>query len=749
MLKKVIQFTLLGSALISCSTTVPPVSKPISNAPEKIWFKQAAKSWQKEALPIGNGRLGAMLFSGTQKERIQFNEESLWTGGLNPTGKWSPKKQDKNSFGSYQNFGNLYVEFSNQTEKASAYKRGLDIISGIHSCDFTQNGVNYQREAFVSQDAQCIILRYTANKKGQLKGRIKLKDAHKAISKSSAKAIIASGKLGNGLRYASSLQALNKGGSIQAKNGELIFDGCDELILFLAARTDYALDPAKGCRNGIDPSKAIAKDLLASKRSYEDLKATSIAETKSYMNRVKMELGDSPAEVKALSTVERIKRYRSGKADIDLEEKLFQFGRYLMQGSSRPGDLPANLQGLWNDSNTPPWASDYHTNINLQMNYWATEAVNLSDCHSSFIDFIDKLQEPRRQAMRSDTKQFGEHAAKLRGWTCRTSENIFGGQGWKWNIPANAWYGQHVWEHYAFTQDKKFLKNTGYPILKEVCHFWIDHLKELADGTLVAPKGWSPEHGPVEDGVMHDQQMIWDLFQNTIEATDALAIDADFRKLLTDKQAKLAPNKIGKWGQLQEWQTDRDNPKDQHRHTSQLFAVFPGRQISHAITPKFAKAAAISLAARGTSGDSRRSWTWAWRSALWARLGEPQRAHDMIRGLFTHNMLDNMFATHPPFQIDGNLGILAGYSEMLLQSHTDDIALLPTLPSQWPTGEVKGLRARGDIGVDIKWVNGKLLSAKITAGKVTVDRSLVYGDKKLQLKLKAGQSLSISATDFK
>ena len=881
-------FTTASLPLLSCQSNAE------ENLPaNEIVFNQPGTNWESHALPIGNGRLGAMFFSGVDSERIQFNEESLWTGGRNPSGGWSPKGQDNNSFGSFQNFGDLHVEFgggetkfsasaqgkpltdinvaknsegaanvidgkaqskwcfehqgkeivwqanlskaavvnsysftsandvperdpsewtfeaSNDgkswqvldkktqqkpfaqrhlqqnfsfnnsqaykfyrfvfqpgkashfqlaeialpgikkgQEKAANYRRSLDIMSGVHSCSFTKNGVNYKREAFVSQDSQCIVIRYTADKKGALSGALNLKDAHGAKSAARGNLLSTQGKLGNELRYTSAVKALNKDGEIKAANEQLQFKNCDELTLFLAARTDYVLDFDKNFRNGIDPSAAVLKDLKTADKDYAQLKMAATAETATYMKRVSIELGDSPAAVKALSTPERIKRYREGGEDVDLEEKLFHFGRYLMQASSRPGDLPANLQGLWNNKNAPAWASDYHTNINIQMNYWAMEAVNLSDCHSSFIDFIDKLQEPRRLAVRSDKKQFGKHADKLRGWTCRTSENIFGGQGWNWNIPANAWYAQHVWEHFAFTQDKQFLKKTGYPILKEVCHFWIDHLKELPNGTLVAPNGWSPEHGPKEDGVMHDQQMIWDLFQNTIEATQALGIDEDFRKTISEKQAKLAPNKIGKWGQLQEWQVDRDNPKDQHRHTSQLFAVFPGRQISHALTPAFAKAAAISLTARGTSGDSRRSWTWAWRSALWARLGDAQRAHDMIRGLFTHNMLDNMFATHPPFQIDGNLGILAGYSEMLLQSHAGEIAILPALCTQWPTGSVSGLRARGDIEASIKWANGKLLSVTLSAGKSTVDTPLVYASKKLQLKLSPGQSQTFSAKDF-
>ncbi len=264
---------------------------------------------------------------------------------------------------------------------------------------------------------------------------------------------------------------------------------------------------------------------------------------------------------------------------------MFQYGRYLLASCSRPGSLPANLQGLWNDSNSPPWASDYHSNINVQMNYWGAEATSLPECHQPLLDFISACAEPCRIATR---KTFGED---IRGWTARTSQSIFGGNGWQWNIPASAWYAQHMAWHYAFTQDEEFLRRQGYPMVKEICQFWEDHLKQLPDGSLVAPHGWSPEHGPREDGVMHDQQIIWDLFQNYLEMARALDVDADYQQKVADLQTRLAPNKIGRWGQLQEWQTDRDDPNDTHRHISHLFAVYPGQQISLTETPDLARAA--------------------------------------------------------------------------------------------------------------------------------------------------------------
>jgi len=703
----------------------------LAGSPE-LRYDRPATHWERERLPIGNGRLGAMLDGGIAIDRIQFNEESLWTGDANPSGGYDYATDKPNSFGAYQNFGEVVVTLDDAHGKVPAgYHRTLSLMDGIHAVGVPGQG---QREAFASTPAQVVVVRYRFEQ--PTSGFIDLKDAHGNATRALGAALVSEGRFTNGLEFAAKVQVvLPSGGKVDGVGLRLRFEQCSELLVLLGARTNYVMDPAKAFKGSAPLPRLESEVAAAAAKGFAALRTEHIADHRALMGRVTVDWGITTEAIRSQPTDVRLTLIAKGGVDPDLEETLFQYGRYLLAGSSRPGDLPANLQGIWNASNNPPWASDYHNNINVQMSYWLAGPANLRECQLPLIDWIISQVPGCRTATRADSKRFGPNP---RGWTVRTSQNIWGGNGWEWNLPGNAWLVQHAWEQYAFTGDKEFLRDKAYPLLKEVSEFWIDHLKALPDGTLVVPMGWSPEHGPREDGVAHDQQLVWDLFQNTLEASEVLGIDPAFREELKAKQARLLGPRIGRWDQLMEWTVDRDDPKNQHRHTSHLFAVYPGRQISREQTPDFAKAAAVSLAARGSHGDSRRSWTWPWRCALWARLGEAERCADMIRGLLTHNTLPNLFSNHPPFQLDGNYGITAGICEMLVQSHTGEIVLLPALPAAWKDGRVQGLRARGAIEVrDLSWSNGRLVSATLLADKATTVRVRVDG-KVRQVTLGAG-----------
>lgn len=760
MQSKTFRKSLLGGVLSSALLLTVAFADTSSN--RVLWEKQPAENWMTEAYPIGSGTMGAMLFGGTEVGRIQFNEISLWSGDrlVSQSPHTNEEGRFVNNMGAYQAFGDILMHLGHDFSKVKDYRRELDISQATHRVSYRYEGVRYQQVAFASHPDGVIVVQVTADKPGAISGRIQLTDMHDAVIQAESNRLTSSGVIGNGFEYEAQLLVLNEGGSIAAADdgrsitnpwelktpdAYLEVTDSDSLTLILSAGTNFIQDHRREWI-GSHPHEAVtARVNAAAKRSVAFLYERHLNDFRSLYARFDVDFGETKEKLLRQPTETRLKAYKQGTNDPDLEELVSQFGRYLMISSSRIGSLPANLQGIWNHSNRPPWQSDYHSNINFQMNYWLAEPANLADCHVPMIDYIDSIREVSKENTRAT---LGE----VRGWTVQTMNNACGVGFWKFNTVGSAWYAQHLWEHYAFGMDEAYLRKTAYPILKEICHFWQDRLKERPDGTLVSPDGWSPEHGPTEDGVSYDQQIIYDLFTNTIEAAEILEVDEAFKNELVDMRSRLLGPKIGRWGQLQEWEEDKDDPEDTHRHVSHLFALYPGYQISVEETPDLAEAARVTLDARG---DESTGWSRAWKVNFWARLWDGDRAYKLLRN-FIHvvrearviygedgaGIYPNLLCSHPPFQIDGNFGLVAGYCEMLVQSQTGVIRLLPALPEAWPDGSAKGVRARGGFEVDLEWKDGKLTSAVIhsNAGQPC---TVAYGDKTKQLKTQVGGEYEI------
>jgi alpha-L-fucosidase 2 len=705
-----------------------------------------AKSALTEGLPIGNGAMGALVMGDPAREQVFLTEGSLWYGTPNPTGEYTWK------FGSFQLLGQLLFTPETAPTAPTGYRRELDLGTATARVAYQSGGTVYQREFIASHPAGVMAFRFTATGAGECGGTLEFADAHGSPSVAEGNRITSAGVLtDNGRLHEAQLLVVADGGRVEAADGKLVVHGARAFTVFIGAGTDYVADPARDFR-GDNPHARITRQVdAAAALGYDALKQAAVADYQSLFNRVTYDFGTSSPEQKALPTDQR-KLKAAEAVDPELEALFAQYGRYLLISSSRPGTLPANLQGVWGESNSPAWCGDYHVNINLEMNYWPAEPGNLAECAVPLFDYADSQLPLWRKATAADPALAPPEGVPLRGFALRVSLNPFGGMGWNWDLTANAWLALHFWEHYAFGGDRKWLAEVGYPYMQEVCHYWEDHLKTLPDGRLVVPNAWSPEHGPVEDGVSYAQEIAWNLFANSAQAA-ALLGDADEAQKLAALRDKLATPGIGSWGQLLEWRQEKKNAgeldtrEDHHRHTSHLFAVYPGRQINPAETPELAKAAAVSLAARGDGGDVR-EWSFAWRTALWARLLDGEKAHGQFQQLFSaRNTCLNLFGFHPPMQIDGDFGIAAAIPEMLLQSQSGDLVLLPALPSAWPTGAATGLRARGGFEVDLQWKDGKLSGGAIRSTWGTACR-LRYAGTTIDLHLLPGQSRPLPAALF-
>jgi alpha-L-fucosidase 2 len=782
-------------------------------AENTLRYERPAQKWV-EALPIGNGRLGAMVFGGVHRERLQLNEATLWSGGPKDwnnarapavlpkvreailAGRYAEAgelcKQMQGPYNqSYQPLGQLLLDFE-AVEAASAYQRSLDLDRAVVTTRYTVGGVTFVREVFSSFPDQVIALRLTASEPGKLTFSVSLDSPLRHGGTSGTNdLLILQGKApshvdpnylrnipepiryeegtgAEGMTFDLRVQARATGGSVAREGPALRITGADAVTLLVSAATSFNGFDRSPARNGIDPAPIATRHLAAAQaRDFGSLLARHSADHQALFRRVSLDLGET-AEARALSTDARLTRFFRGEPDPGLAALLFNFGRYLLIASSRPGGQPANLQGIWNESMRPPWSSNWTININTQMNYWPAEVANLAECHTPLFDFIADLAVNGRK-----TAQVNYGA---RGWVSHHNADLWRqsapvgnyGQGdpvWANFALSGPWLCQHLWEHYAFGRDRTFLREKAWPLMQGAAEFCLDWLIDDGKGHLVTAPSASPEIGftapdgkraTVSMATTMDMDIIREHFTNTIAAARELGIEREFAAKLEATRAKLFPHQMGRRGNLQEWFDDFIETDVRHRHVSHLFGVYPGKQITPD-TPEFFSAARRALELRGDDGTG---WSLGWKINFWARFQDGDHAHILVKNLLRPvgasvegvqvtggGVYPNLFDAHPPFQIDGNFGFTAGVCEMLVQSHRDEIHLLPALPTAWPTGSVRGLRARGGVELDLSWRDGKLASAHFRPQANQAVR-LRYGEKVISRQFTSGQSYTISREEI-